>query len=115
MTKNKLIVGVILLIIALLLVYWFRQSQIAERRHHIFCEVLIPGASKEAAIATLKELGDIEYSESSQGEDRIFLALKYKDGGIAGNNGIVLMFEDQKYVSAFMMVGLDKRVFFCEP
>jgi len=119
MKKNlvpTLVVSILFLLIAIFsLGYWIRQSQIVERRYHIFCELLPLGENKETVMETVKRFGDFEYSESLQGDNTVFVAGNYKDRSVAGNNTLIIIFQHEKYDGVFMLRNLDEREFFCGP
>ena len=116
--KNIFIVlslGLLMILLATTYFYLRYQERLAQR-HHLLCEVLKPGMSKDEVISLLNQAGNftIRQAEWSSGDfalDIIFtdLNVKQRYGGFFS-----VVFFDYKYARAVVSHGSDNPEYICD-
>ncbi|SRR5258706_1611901 len=90
-----------ILIVTIAAFFLYLSSSKSQREHHIFCETLMPGMSRDDVLISLKSFGDIDNSTApafGDGYDEI--AIRYTDSQVVGSKTYILSFQDGKYSGA---------------
>jgi len=109
-----LVVFCLLAITIVAIGYWSQQAGIAERRQHIFCEVLKPDMDKKMVLETLKQFGNFEYSEGNWGGYSDLYG-NYADRQIVGSSNLFIYFHNGKYVGTSIDIGYEHVESVCQP
>jgi hypothetical protein len=117
--SKKLYIFIPLILVCLVItttgIYFYlkKQNQLVQR-HHLVCEVLKPGMSKEEVINTLKQVGDFEINKSNDGNGTFALYVNFSNHRIRDQYGaFTLVFLYGKYERALEWGGESPNVI-CE-
>lgn len=89
--------------------YFLSRSNIrTQREHHIFCETLTPGMTRDEVLDSLKAFGEIDYNKTAPfGGAYNEITIGYIDSQVVGHKSYILSFKNGKYVGASVIVFLD--------
>ena len=95
---------------------YLNREAMLERRHHLLCEVLKPGMSKDQALTVLGQVGDFTMSEGDWLGGDIELNIGFTDSKVADKYGdfFSLLFIDNKYQRAYVRRGSDNWEVICD-
>ncbi len=118
MQKSKfifiaLLIGLLMIVIAVTYFYLNHQEFLAQR-HHLLCEILKPGMSKDEVLKILKDAGDFTVSGAeSQSPNAEWYVVFTDPNGRDIYGAFNLGFSDNKYESAYIR-GMDYWNIICD-
>jgi hypothetical protein len=108
--------ALILLLISVAALYFYlkKERQLAQR-HHLVCEVLKPGMSKDEVLNTLRQVGYFTTSEGDWGNGNFVVGVNFTDQKIHEQYGnFEVAFENYKYFRAVVPFGSDNPEIICD-
>ncbi len=105
-----------LFIIVLLAAYsYLKHQEFLTQRHHLLCEVLKPGMSKEEVLGVLNQAGDFTFNHTELPGGYIELRISFTDPqGKERYGAFDLLFIDYRYVRAYIRLTSDSAELICD-
>jgi hypothetical protein len=117
MTKGKILaILVFLLIFSVITYFYINQQRFVTQRHHLLCETLKAGMSKDEVLRILEQAGNITVDESIWSVKSVgVLYIDFTDPkGREMYGGFTLAFRDNKYIAANRRIGSDNSETICD-
>jgi hypothetical protein len=115
--KAYLFTALLLGLLALVLTvtyFYLKHQEFLSQRHHLLCEDLRPGMSKDDVLNILNQIGDFKVNEVDWSNAFFALDISFKNPNILAKYGYFsVVFIDNKYARAVVPHGSDNPEYIC--
>lgn len=116
MSKKRYVFALVLLIILCTISYFhLKRQNFLTQRHHLLCETLKPGMSKDEILATLSQAGSFTVGDTDSPARFVELRINFTDpNGRDKYGAFELLLIDNKYVRAYVQMTSDDSELICD-
>jgi len=108
------LIGILTIVLAVTFFYLNHQEFLAQR-HHLLCESLKPGMSKDEVLSILEQVGEFTKSEEEWGNGLFVVSIDFTNPKVFNRYGyFTIVFEDNKYMRAVVSHGSDNPEIICD-
>jgi hypothetical protein len=95
--------------------FYLNHQEFMAQRHHLLCEILQPGMSKDEVLSNLQQVGKFTMNEVDSSSGFVALDINYTDPRVVGQYGYFsVVFIDSRYVRAVVPHGSDNPEYICD-